>query len=161
MGDLYVLLKFEGLLLLIPQPEVQAVEIMADVHLAASTMGAIGWFGHEPGHGQHSPVFCLANDLSLLIDVPDTRQYFVLIKAPELPVGLTCDEVEDLNIRRQHLSLQPLPTIMKMPHSPLTHLVVYEDQVGCVCAGPALVDYLAHIATLYEQTVELNSSGGW
>ncbi len=154
MNYLYVLLKFEGMFLFIPQPDIQAVEIIADVHITSTSMGAIGWFRHEHGHGQNSPVFCLAEDLSLLSDVPETRQYFALIKAPEIPVGVTCDEVENLDVRQEHLYLQPLPVVMKTPHSPFSQLVIYREKVGCVCTGPNLVEYLAYLATLCEQSQE-------
>jgi hypothetical protein len=152
MSYLYVLLKFEGMFLFIPQDEVQAVEIIPDVHITPTTMGAIGWFTHDHGHGQNAPVFCLAEDLSLLSDLPDNRQYFALLKAPDVPVGITGDDIENIDLRHEHLYLQSLPPIMKTTHSPISQLVVYKDQIGCVCTGPALVEYLIYLATLCEQS---------
>jgi len=137
---LYVLLVFDGRYLFVPQDEVLSIEIIADVFMTDDEMGPIGWFS---GHGLESPVFCLANDLSLLSKVPSGREYFVLLKDEEQPLGITCDEVENVNFKQEHLHPQDLPDVMKTQNSPIRQLLVYQDQVACVCSGMALVRYLS------------------
>jgi hypothetical protein len=156
-ADLYVQLVFDGLNLFIPQQDVLSVEIMADLEYAQTTMGAIGWFGQH-GHGQNSPVFCLSEDLLLLTELPRSREFFILLKPRhegELPVGITCDQVEDLNVRYEHLYIQDLPTIMHTKENPVSKLLIYKEQVACICTGADLVQ---HIVRLTEEFTHASES---
>jgi len=149
---LYVRVQFGELSLFIPQPDVQAVEIIADVHITPTDVGAIGWFGLEHGHGQNSPIFCLSENLLLLPELPKKREFFVLIKAPEVPVGITGDEVENINIKKEHLYFQELPRIMKAPLSPISHLLIFRGKVCCACPGLSLIQYLAYLSSLSQSS---------
>ncbi len=140
---LYVLLVFDGKYLFVPQDEVESVEIIADVQMTRTFEGAVGWFF---GHGLESPVFCLGSDLSLLLEVPKNREYLVLLKAEVQPLGITCDEVENINFKKELLHPQDLPVVMKMPQSPISQLLSYQDQIACICHGAALVKYLSVIS---------------
>jgi len=156
-ADLYVQLVFDGLNLFIPQQDVLSVEIMADLEYAQTTMGAIGWFGQH-GHGQNSPVFCLSEDLLLLTELPRNREFFILLKPcheDELPVGITCDQVEDLNVRYEHLYLQDLPSVMHTKANPVSKLLIYKEQVACVCTGADLVQ---HVIQLTEEFTNASES---
>ena len=136
---LYILLRIEGIYLFIPQDDVVLVEIIADVHKIPSSQGEVGWF---LGHGLESPVFCLANDLSFLSEVPNNCEYFILLKADPQPLGITCDYVENINTKREPLNMQDVPMSMRMPNSPLKQLAFYQDTMAIVCTGEALVKYL-------------------
>ncbi|MDM8557266.1 chemotaxis protein CheW [Candidatus Parabeggiatoa sp. HSG14] len=136
---LYVLLVFDGRYLFIPQEEVESVEIIADVQITRSSTSVIGWFF---GHGNESPVFCLAKDLSLLSEIPKSREYFVLLKNEQQPLGITCDEVENINFKREHLHPQELHPVMRIVGSPVRQLLVYQEKIACVCSGAALVKHL-------------------
>ncbi len=144
----YVLLRFDDRYLFVPQADVHAVEIIADAHLTRTTTGSVGWFGH----GSESPLFCLDKALMLLLEVPETREYFVLFKAAKQPIGLTCDEVENINLQREHLHRQKLPTVMKTTYSPISQLVIYQSQLGCVCQGTDLVHYLTQLSKQFMQS---------
>jgi hypothetical protein len=150
---LYVLLVFDGRYLFIPQDEVESVEIIADVQVEPTSHGAIGWFAehHEP-----SPVFCLAENLSLLSDLPENREYLVLLKSEEQALGITCDEVDNINTKQAHLYMTDLPLSMKIPDSPLSKLLIYQEQIACVCSGVALVK---HCLKLSENFISLQESG--
>jgi hypothetical protein len=149
---LYVLLVFDGRYLFIPQEEVESVEIIADVQVTRSSTGVIGWFFE---HGNESPVFCLAKDLSLLLEMPKSREYFVLLKTGQEPLGITCDEVENINFKRELLHPQELEPVMKMTISPLRQLLIYKENIGCVCSGAALVEHLNSQLEHLEQNSEL------
>ncbi len=152
MTDLQVLLVFDGVCLFVPQNEVESVEIIADVQMTRTDMGAVGWFF---GHGLESPVFCLAEDFSLELDTPKNREYFVLLKAEQQPLGITCDEVENIKFKQEHLYPQDLPVAMKTQDSPISQLVVYRDKIGYVCRGAALV---RHLNLLSERFTQLESA---
>ena len=149
---LYVRLRFDGLLLFIPQEDLQAIEIIADINITPTDIGAVGWFGLEHGHGQNSPVFCLSEDMSLLLDIPKKREFLALIKAPSVPVGLVCDEVENINIQREHIYFQEVPDIMRTHLSPISHLLIFNEVIGGMCTGGALVNYLAHLSSEVQES---------
>lgn len=151
---LYVRLKFDGLLIFIPQEDLQAIEILSDINTMPTDIGAVGWFGLEHGHGQNSPVFCLSEEMSLLLDVPRKREFLALIKAPEVPVGLVCDEVENINIKKEHLYFQEIPEIMRTHLSPISYLLIFNDTIGGVCTGKALVNYLAHLSSDIQESLK-------
>ncbi len=136
---LYILLLIEGMYLFIPQDDIVLVEVIADVQKVPSPQGEVGWFLK---HGLESPVFCLANDLSLLSEIPKSSEYFILLKADPQPVGITCDYVENINTKRQPLNMQDVPRSMIIPNSPLKQLVFYKDTIAIVSNGEALIKYL-------------------
>jgi hypothetical protein len=136
---LYILLLIEGMYLFIPQDDVVLVEIIADVHKIPSSQGEVAWFLE---HGLESPVFGLANDLSLLSEIPNSCEYFVLLKTDSQPLGITCDYVENINTKRQPLNMQDVPMSMRIPNSPIKQLVFYQDTIAIVCTGEALIKYL-------------------
>ncbi|HIE01804.1 MAG TPA: hypothetical protein EYP59_16210 [Thiotrichaceae bacterium] len=146
---LYVLLVFDGRYLFVPQDEIESVEIIADVQVEPTSQGAIGWFSehHEP-----SPVFCLANDLSLLLELPENSEYLVLLKAKQQILGITCDEVDNINLKQEHLYLQDLAVSMKIPESPLSKLLIYQDKIVCVCSGAALVKHCLLLSERFIST---------
>ncbi|KHD06882.1 hypothetical protein PN36_00820 [Candidatus Thiomargarita nelsonii] len=135
---MYILLVFDGIYLFVPQEEVHSVEIISDV--THSSQAGVVWFLE---HGLESPVFCLDSDFSLLLEVPEKREYFVLLKADPQPVGITCDEVENVNFKQEHLHPQDLPVVMKTPDSPIKQLVSYQDKMAYVCSGAALIKHLS------------------
>lgn len=144
----YVVIRFDERYLFIPQMDVHAVEIIADAHLTRTTMGSVGWFGH----GSESPLFCLDKSLTLLIEIPESREYFVLLKSTEQPVGLIGDEVENIDLQHEHLHQQKLPAVMKTTYSPISHLIIYQNQLGCVCQGTDLVQYLTLLSKQFMQS---------
>ena len=144
----YVLIRFDDRYLFIPQADVHTVEIIADAHLTRTATGSIGWFGH----GSESPLFCLDKTLTLLVEVPESREYFVLLKSAEQPIGLVGDEVENIDLQREHLHRQKLPTVMKTAYSPISQLVIYQNQLGCVCQGADLVHYLTQLSKQFMQS---------
>lgn len=152
----YILLKLEEKYLFIPQNEVESVEIIADVQITNTTFGAIGWFF---GHGLESPIFCLDKNLFLLEELPNARQYFVLLKSEseQSPLGITCDEVENISFAKEHLYPQELPLVMKTPHSPVRQLLVYQEQMACICSGPALVKHLDFLQQAFQKEPELEA----
>lgn len=144
--DRYVLTVFDGLHVFVPQNEVNSVEIISDIHAIRSPYGAIGWFGQ----GQECPIFCLSDQMQLVTDMPESREYFILLKDPELPVGITCDEVEPIYLHQTEIEIQRIPSIMTTPNIPIYQLAHYQDKVGIVCHGQALVQYLHWLSEKWQ-----------
>jgi hypothetical protein len=86
----------------------------------------------------------------ILPDLPESREYFVLLKSGNVPVGITCDEVENVDIREVHLDFQILHPMMHLEHSPIQYLVVYQTKIACISSGERLVEYLATQSEIYQ-----------
>ncbi len=117
---IYLILKFDGRYLLIPQSDIELVE----------TTSAFTRYGLE------ATVFNLNKDL--LIHNSNQCKFIVLFKSTM--VALLCEEVE--KIKFDETEIQELLPVMRLSKSPITHLVTYKDQIACVCKGKALVKYL-------------------
>lgn len=138
--DLYVVLTFDNFHLFIPQDDIESVEIIADVLVIHTAIGAIGWFGQH-GYGGDSPVFCFSNALTLLSDLPENREYFILLKATEQPLGIACDEVETINIKTSNLRPQDIPAVMRTTASPISKLLIYQGKIAFLTKGADLIRY--------------------
>ncbi|MDM8564252.1 hypothetical protein QUF74_01210 [Candidatus Halobeggiatoa sp. HSG11] len=141
IADFYMLLAFDNCYLFIPQNEVQSVEIVADIQPNQTDEIEIGRF---VGHGLESRVYCLDNDLSLMTKMPSSREFFILLKTKdeEHPLGIVCDEVENINTKQEHLHPQNLHPIMQKEGSPIRQLLFYRENMSCICDGTALVKYV-------------------
>ncbi|MFK5969747.1 MAG: hypothetical protein QM487_06455 [Candidatus Marithrix sp.] len=139
--DFYVLLIFDNRYLFISQDEVQSVEIVADLQPNQDNKNEIGKF---VGHGLEAPIYCLDSDLSIMKKMPSNREYFVLLKTEKDQhlMGIVCDEVENINMKQEHLYPQTIPTIMQTKNSPIRELLFYQDNMSCICDGIALVKYI-------------------
>lgn len=137
----HILMVFDGLHLFVPQVDVISVEIISDILVTYTTIGAVGWFGQH-GQGGDLPIFCLSADMTLLPEMPDSRQFFVLLKAPRLPLGIACDEVENVNFAKAELHPQHVPSAMRLPESPISHLLIYQERIACLCSGQQLIQYV-------------------
>jgi len=138
-ADFYVLLVFDNCYLFIPQDEVQSVEIVADIQLNQTGKAEIGKF---VGHGLEALIYCLADDLSIMQKMPSSREYFILLKTEGNPLGIVCDDVENINLTKEHLHPQDLPPVMRMKGSPIRQLLFYQDNMSCICDGATLVKYI-------------------
>lgn len=135
------MMVFDGLHLFVPQSDVISVEIISDILITYTTIGAIGWFGQH-GQGGDLPIFCLSQNMTLLPEMPDSRQFFVLLKAPRLPLGIACDEVETVNFAKEQLHPQKIPSVMKAPGSPIGQLLIYQGRIACLCTGQDFIHYV-------------------
>lgn len=81
----YILMYIEDLLLFVPQEDVDAVEIVADMREGASKKTGdaldnvtLGWYGH--GYGlPDAPIFALNSELQLLDSRPNNSEFFTLL----------------------------------------------------------------------------------
>jgi len=137
----YIMMVFDGLHLFVPQIDVISVEIISDILITYTTIGAIGWFGQH-GQGGDLPIFCLSENMTLLPEMPDSRQFFVLLKAPRLPLGIACDEVETVNFVKEQLHPQKIPSIMKATDSPISQLLIYQGYIAYLCTGRDFIHYV-------------------
>jgi len=148
--NVYVWMLFDELQLFVPQDEVQSVEIISDIDVSETPIGAVGWW-QDPSYEHASPIFCLTKELTLSQKLKKAQEYFVLLKDESVPVGITCEKVEHLDIVEEHLNFQILPPVMKTENTPITKLLIYKNKLACVSTGADLIEHLARQSILFEQ----------
>jgi len=148
--NVYVWMSFDGIQLFVPQDDVQSVEIVSDIDITETAIGAIGWW-QDPNYEQASPIFCLSKALNLVQKFKKTQEYFVLLKDPDVPVGIICEKVEHLDIVEEHLNFQSVPPVMQTAKLPISNLLIYRDKLAYVCLGADLILHLGEQSALFEQ----------
>lgn len=140
-GATDALLKISGLSLMLPQREIRALETADSVVGLDVLPHSAGWLHHAQ---QRWPVYCLSPELSLLDTVPAARRACVLLAAGAGFIGILCDDVSISRQARQQVI--ELPQTMRLPHTPVTGLIVMGD-AGIVCLTGA-EQLTAHVARL-------------
>lgn len=143
---------FDGLYLFVPQEEVRSVEIIVDVQFGRQANGTIGKFSP---HGEEAPVYCLSKELTLITDLPKTREFFTLLHTEDNLIGIACDEVETINFAATELYVQDIPPVMRQPGSPFTQFVIYQDSVACISTGMRFIHYILKQSEQYQLANEL------
>lgn len=135
-NKIYLILKFDDIYLLLPQNDVELIETISNIQFANHNNHMIGDFIR---YGLEVMVFKL--NKYLLIENSNQYNFIVLFKGKL--VGLLCEEVQ--NIKLDDTEIQQLSPVMKLSKSPITHLVVYKDQIAYLCNTKSLVKYLLEL----------------
>jgi hypothetical protein len=142
----FAMLTIDGWRWLVPQGEIHSLEPVFDITeyaeakvddtaLVASDPVGIIYLAGEPW-----PIYCLAGNFSPLRTMPDTRQICILLRSGQGRWGLVCDQIEVLESEQPRL--QPVPSCMAKPNSPLHGLISYDDYLAYVTTAEHLTAYL-------------------
>jgi chemotaxis signal transduction protein len=135
-NKIYLILKFDDIYLLLPQNDVELVETTTNIQFANHNNHMIGDFVR---YGLEVMAFNLNKDL--LIRNSNPCKFIVLFK--DKLVALLCEEVQNITLKDNEI--QQLSPVMKLSKSPITHLVIYKDQIAYLCNGKSLVKYLLEL----------------
>jgi hypothetical protein len=136
------LLKISGLRMLLPQREIRALEPAESLVQLDAAPHSVGWLQHAQ---QRWPVYCLAQDLSLLSVVPRERRACVLLSAGAGYVGILCDDVSVSAQSREQR--HELPLAMRRPDTPVLALIAVGDEgVVCVTSAEQLAAHVVRLA---------------
>jgi len=134
------LLKIKGLNLLLPQGEVRTLESVKDVDTAAPALHSTGWVAYVQ---KRWPVYCLSEELTLLKEMPAERRACAMMAMGAGYIGILCDDMivlKDFAAQRYEL-----PVAMKLPDTPILHLVAYEQGIACVSNATRLTAYIGQL----------------
>ena len=146
----YALLDLGDLRLLIPQPEIRALEPTLDVEPALEPGGSVaGWI---PFLGERWPVYCLSGQLEPLGTIPDSRRVCVLVRAGEYRLGLACDSVAP--VVDSEVQGAPLPACMEIGRRAIDRLALYRGRVIPIIGAAMLAGYLERRYGLAAVTLE-------
>lgn len=136
------LLKIAGLNLLLPQSDIRTVESVADIDTTEPELCSAGWINYAQ---KRWPVYCLSEDLGLLSQVSSSRRACVMVAVGDDHIGILSD---DVIIMRQLPERQyELPVPMRLPGSPLRHLLAIDDDIVCVTDARLLAEHIARLNT--------------
>jgi hypothetical protein len=134
------LLTINGLNLLLPQGEIRTLESATDVDVIAPALHSAGWVSYAQ---KRWPVYCLSDELALVAHVPPERRACALLAMGAGYIGILCDDMiilKDFAAQRFEL-----PVAMKLPDTPIMHLVAYEQGIACVSNAKKLTAYIEQL----------------
>ncbi|MCC7220961.1 MAG: hypothetical protein IT490_09575 [Candidatus Contendobacter sp.] len=130
-------LTLDGRTWLLPQTEVQALEMSLDIDPEVRTPLGVGAIAFE---GEWWPVYCLSSELRLLPHIPAGRRICPLLNNGADRFSLVCDQVETLVGSSR---LHPVPACMASRNSPIQALVLLDQGLGCVTTTESIARLIA------------------
>jgi hypothetical protein len=129
----FAVLVFAGFQLLIPQNDIFSLEPTIDMTPATTPIGSVGQLRQS---NQTYALYALSAELTLLNSCPDTYRIAVLMKNVNPMYGLLCEQVD--TIKREQLSIHPVPAVMRGENSALLGLALVGDEVRYISSANAL-----------------------
>jgi hypothetical protein len=134
------LLKIGGLNLLLPQSEIRTLESATDIEAAAPALHSVGWIVYAQ---KRWPVYCLSAELALMEVAPPERRACAMLAMGAGYLGIMCD---DMIIQKDFAAQRyELPVAMRLPDTPILHLVDYEQGIACVSNATRLTAYIEQL----------------
>lgn len=135
----FAVLKFDGVRLLLPQPDVASVEIIQNIDEPQVSSGAIGTI--VSGHIEW-PVFALNAKLKILNRCPAAYKYCAAINFKgEAAFSLACEEVSVMSVDIDD-GLISVPRCMRTINCPVESIVLEGHQIMLVSETGALQKFL-------------------
>jgi hypothetical protein len=138
-------LNISGLQLALRQSEIRGLESAPGIDTDETKPFSVGWVAFG---GERWPVYCLSQELSLLVVVPRERRSCVVMDTGAGYIGILCDS---LNLGVQFLpeQHQELPPAMRLPDTPILGLIALEDKnVACTSSAERLVEHVTRMVNL-------------
>lgn len=141
-----LLLRIDGMQLMLPQGDICAVESVADLVGHDVTAPAIGRITYL---GQSWPVLSLDGELQTLATIPAARRACVMLATGKGFLGLLCDDVRVLN--QQSGADYALPVAMRAAHTPVQAIMPFENGLACLSDARHLLQFgaFAQITALH------------
>lgn len=136
------LLKINGLNLLLPQGEIRSLESSTDIDVNAPALHSVGWIEYAQ---KHWPVYCLSEELTLMEIVPPERRACVMLLMGAGYIGIMCDDM--LILKNFAAQSHELPLAMRLPDTPILHLVSYDQGIACVSNANLMTTYIEQIVS--------------
>ena len=139
LPDSFAVLIFAGLQLLIPQNDIFSLEPTIDMTPAALSIGGVGQLQQS---NQAYALYALSAELTLLNRCPESYRIAVLMKNVNPVYGVLCEQID--TIKRDQLSIHPVPAAMRRENSPLLALALVGEEVRYISSANALSRLLSH-----------------
>lgn len=144
-----ILLRIEGLKLMLPQGDICAVESVVDMDMQDPPAHALGRIAYL---GQRWPVVCIDGEFRVLDTLPLARRACVMLATGSGFLGLLCDDVRVLN--QLDIADYSLPMAMRCNDTPVQALMPFESGLACVTDAGRLLQFGALALALAQQKQE-------
>lgn len=132
-------IRFDGVYLLLPQPEVGLIEVSGRIVDEDSAQGSIGAL--KSGN-KVWPVFVLSADFQLRQDRPANYKFCLCMNlGDEAVLSIACEEVSTVSFETSD-DLEPVPACMRIPNCPIEFLVLKDIQMMLVSNTKTMQQYL-------------------
>lgn len=131
-----LLLRIDGMQLMLPQGDVCAVESVADIQSQDAVAPAVGRIAYL---GQSWPVLSLNGELQTLASIPPARRACVMLATGKGFLGLLCDDVRVLN--QLSGADYALPVAMRTANTPIQAVMPFENGLACLSDTRHLLRY--------------------
>jgi len=139
LSEHFAVLVFAGLQLLIPQNDIFSLEPTIDMTPSTTTIGSVGQLQQS---NQAYALYALSADFTLLNSCPESYRIAVLMKNVNPVYGVLCEQID--TIKRDQLSIHPVPAAMRRENSPLLALALVGEEVRYISSANALSRLLSH-----------------
>jgi hypothetical protein len=139
LSEHFAVLVFAGLQLLIPQNDIFSLEPTIDMTPAALSIGGVGQLQQS---NTIYALYALSADFTLLNSCPESYRIAVLMKNVNPVYGVLCEQID--TIKRDQLSIHPVPAAMRRENSPLLALALVGEEVRYISSANALSRLLSH-----------------
>lgn len=132
----FVLMRFDGLNLMFPSSDVQAVESLSNLRRDESHVPAMGVLTLDD---QELPVFALSKKFGFMNDPQQDRRFCICLETQDSSdrYALACDRVEQYTAS-DDMPVQELPEFMRMSGSPIRAMVRVDNGLGLVCTAESM-----------------------
>lgn len=134
------ILKIGVLNLLLPQSDIRTLESATDIDTTTTVLHSVGWITYTQ---KRWPVYCLSDELTLMAAAPRERRACAMLAMGAGYLGLMCDDM----IMQKNFAAQryELPAAMRLPDSPILHLVDYEQGIACASNALRMTAYIEQL----------------
>ncbi len=117
--NLYALINFDTIQLLIPQYEIETLEPVSEIDAIQENTRSIGLIKTLD---KQWPIYCFDQTLELTSNMPNSHRICVLMSKQATNIGITCEQIKTLD--QKFPCFQAIPSCMSNPDSPIDALVV-------------------------------------
>lgn len=137
-------LLFGGIEVIIPQDEVVSIESVYELKPVIESKRYIGEIYKQKAK---VPVYCFSDSMEILTHAPEDRPKCVVIRHIDGDFSVLCHDIQ--NVVFSDMRLQAVPSCMKKPVMPLTHLCLYKEagflKLGLVTNAACLNEYIKNV----------------
>ena len=137
-------LLFGGIEVIIPQDEVVSIESVYELKPGIESKRYIGEIYKQRAK---VPVYCFSDSMEILTHAPGDRSKCVVIRHIDGDFSILCHDIQ--NVVFSDMRLQAVPSCMKKPVMPLTHLCLYKEvgflKLGLVTNAVCLNEYIKNV----------------
>lgn len=141
--------EFGLIKLVFPQTDVNTIETLAGITRNPEPGLETGWVTIQ---GEQIPIYCLADNMTLLTTLQDAIRFVLLVKSKQGLFGLACERIKPFTALSP-IEIYSVPNCMKTKDSPIAHITLIENEIAYIIHADDLYRYI-HLPTNTEESMD-------